>query len=142
MIKNEREYKITQSHVNKFRQALDYLAESRENGKFDLSVIDLQKAATESMIKTLQGELKEYEELKSGRYRTKIKKCLDLVESLSTSLIQARITLNWTQKDLAIRVGVSEQQIQRYESGDYETASLATVKKINEVIKQQLLGAD
>ena len=142
MIKNEREYKITLGHVTKFKQALDYLAESRKQGKFDLATIDLQKTATESMIKTLQAELREYEELKSGRYRTKIKKYLDLLESLPINLIQARITLNWTQKDLAIRVGTSEQQIQRYESGDYETASLATLKKINGVIREQLLEAN
>ena len=139
MIKNEREYKITLSHVNKFKHSLDYLAESRKQGKFDITTIELQKAATESMIKMLRAQLKEYEELKLGRYRTKIKKYLDLIESFPVNLIQGRITLNWTQKDLAIRVGTSEQQIQRYESGDYETASLATLKKINGVIREHLI---
>ena len=141
MIKNEREYKITQSHVTKFKQALNYLADARKHGKFDIATIDVQRATTESMIKTLQSELREYEEIKAGRYRAKIKKYLELVELLPVSLIQARITLNWTQKDLAIRVGTSEQQIQRYESEDYQTASLATVKKINGIIREQLIGS-
>lgn len=138
MIKNDREYRITQSRVAKFQQALDFLAEAREQGRFDVETIGLQESATKSMMQTLRKELKEYDELKLGKHTSKFRKHLDLTEALPLSLIKARIALNWTQKDLAKRVGTSETQIQRYESTDYESASLATIKRISEVMRQQL----
>jgi transcriptional regulator with XRE-family HTH domain len=47
-------------------------------------------------------------------------------------LIRARIARGLTQRDLAIKLGLKEQQIQRYEETDYASASLA---RINEVIR-------
>ena len=42
-----------------------------------------------------------------------------------------------TQEDLAARLGVKPQQIQRYEASDYQTASLARLREI-----ARLLGLD
>jgi HTH-type transcriptional regulator / antitoxin HipB len=41
------------------------------------------------------------------------------IEDLPTTLIKARIASGLTQKDLAERIGVQEQQIQRYEANHY-----------------------
>ena len=51
---------------------------------------------------------------------------------LPLELIRARIARGLTQRDLAMKLGIKEQQIQRYEETDYASASLA---RINEVIK-------
>ncbi len=47
-------------------------------------------------------------------------------------MIRARIARGLTQKDLAKRLGIKEQQIQRYEETDYASASMA---RVNQVIK-------
>ena len=52
-------------------------------------------------------------------------------------LIQARIAAGLTQEDLAARLGVKPQQIQRYEASDYQTASFARLREI-----ARLLGVD
>jgi HTH-type transcriptional regulator/antitoxin HigA len=47
-------------------------------------------------------------------------------------LIQARIARGLTQKELTQKMGLKEQQIQRYEASSYAKASLA---RINQIIK-------
>ena len=49
---------------------------------------------------------------------------------ISDVLIKGRIAKGWTQGDLAAELGIKEQQIQRYESTDYETASLARITEV------------
>jgi len=134
MIKNEREYRNIRSDVGKFRKTLEYLAKARVTGKISPRKIKIQEDATKSMIETLELELKEYEDVKAGKYKT----ALEWIDVLPVHLIRARITLNWTQKDLARRAGRSEQQIQRYEATDYASASLATIKQIGNIMQKQL----
>ena len=51
---------------------------------------------------------------------------------MTVPMPRARIARGLTQKDLARKLGVKEQQIQRYEETDYASASLS---RLNEVIK-------
>jgi HTH-type transcriptional regulator/antitoxin HigA len=44
---------------------------------------------------------------------------------LADALIKSRIARGWTQRRLAETLGVAEQQVQRYESSAYRSASLA-----------------
>ena len=53
-----------------------------------------------------------------------------MVADLPAILIKARIARGLSQKDLAERVGLKEQQIQRYETTDYTTANLARIKEV------------
>jgi transcriptional regulator with XRE-family HTH domain/Zn-dependent peptidase ImmA (M78 family) len=50
-------------------------------------------------------------------------------EEIPKALIRARISLGLSQKDLAERMGLKEQQIQRYEADEYRAASLARVRE-------------
>jgi transcriptional regulator with XRE-family HTH domain len=53
-------------------------------------------------------------------------------EDLPSALIQARIASGLSQKELAGRLNLKEQQIQRYEATEYASASL---ERINDVIR-------
>ena len=76
----------------------------------------------------------EYDKLKKGKFRLSI---FDGVEALPDNLIKARIALGWTtQKDLAERLKTTEQQIQKYESSNYESASLRRVVEIISIMQQ------
>ena len=55
---------------------------------------------------------------------------LAAVDELPTVLIKARISQGLSQKDLAERIGLKEQQIQRYEATDYASASLSRIKEV------------
>ena len=134
MIKNERQYRITNAQAEKFRATLDELAAMPRPKNVHPKLWEAQKAGLKSQLQDLEAELREYETLKTGG--PKILE-LDSLEGLPKVLIQARIAAGWTQEDLAARLGVKPQQIQRYEASDYQTVSFARLREI-----ARLLGLD
>ena len=81
----------------------------------------------ESQLADLEGDMREYEELKAGDFQVE---ALDVVRSLAMLLVKARIARDLTQRELAELVGVKEQQIQRYEATDYASASLSRIRAV------------
>jgi DNA-binding XRE family transcriptional regulator len=79
------------------------------------------------LIDRLYTEIVEYDNLK--QQRTPIQIC-SLYE-LAIGLIKSRISMEMTQHELAAKIGVQEQQIQRYEENQYASASLARLTEIN-----------
>ena len=94
-----------------------------------------QSDAVRSQLQTLERELREYDELKSGRRKVLTYGSFD---ELPKALVQARIARGWTQKDLADRLGLDEQKIQDYEATDYQRASLARIRKIVHALKIEI----
>jgi HTH-type transcriptional regulator/antitoxin HigA len=86
----------------------------------------------EQQIKQLSSELEEYDDTVSGKAKLPDPA---LVEEIPILLIRWRIARHWTQRDLADRVGLHENQIQKYESEGYGGASLLTVGKIAAALK-------
>lgn len=127
MIKNDRQYRITKAQAEEFEQALASLNAAPAPGLSPL-IRKAQLDATRSQLDELNCELAEYDALVAGKQRV-----LELasLEELPRALIRARIASGLTQRDLAERLGVKEQQVQRYEATDYSAASLA---RINEVV--------
>ncbi len=128
MIKNERQYRITKAQAARFTQTLDRF-ERRSGNAADVHprIAKAQEEAVRSQLADLNGELREYESLKAEGFQLDE---LNLVTELAAALIKARIRLGLSQKQLAARIGLKEQQIQRYEATDYESASLARIKEI------------
>lgn len=83
----------------------------------------------------LRTELQEYESLKPGG--RKIPE-LRSFQDLPNALIQARIASGMSQEDLARKLGLKPQQIQRYEATDYMAASLARVSEVVKALGIQL----
>lgn len=84
-------------------------------------------AQYQSQIEELQRDLDEYDALRSGRVASLD---VDSLTALSDALIRARIAAGLTQKELAARLGLKEQQIQRYESTRYGGVSLARAQAV------------
>ena len=127
MIKNERQYRITQARAEEFRQTIVQWEQERRTSKLDSKLQHVQADALRSQLQTLERELGEYEQLKSGRHKVLTYASFD---DLPKALVQARIARGWTQKDLADRLGLDEQKIQDYEATDYQRASLARISEI------------
>ena len=128
MITNERQYRITRAQAAKFSQALVAL---REDGGRSTEAHPLiakaQEDALSSQLDDLQKEMREYESLRSGEFRLE---SLTAVDELPTVLIKARISQGLSQKALAERIGLKEQQIQRYEATEYASASLSRIREV------------
>ncbi len=128
MIKNERQYRITKAEAEKFQKVLaDLAASSVPQGQLDTRLAQAERGAIESQLEDLLREIDEYEDLKSGKVSV-IR--LDTFDELPEGLIRARIAADLSQKALAERLGLKEQQIQRYESEGYRSASFQRLSDI------------
>lgn len=119
MITNEVQYRATKAHAARFEEALRNLQADTTS---DRKRRELEIAAVRAQLGDLQAELDEYEELRSGTIRSF--EAASLPE-LAVALVKARIAKGWSQRRLAEELGIAEQQIQRYESTGYTSASLA-----------------
>ncbi len=80
-----------------------------------------------SQLAELERELREYEALKEGDFSLEE---LNVISGIATNLIKARIAQGLTHSELAQRVGIKEQQIQRYEATNYEAANLSRLQAV------------
>ena len=60
---------------------------------------------------------------------------LGILEDLSETLIRARIAAGLTQAELAERLGMKPQQVQRYEASQYASASLERLQEVARAIQ-------
>jgi DNA-binding XRE family transcriptional regulator len=129
MIRNERQYIIAKAQIKKFRKALGEF--NKQKSSAHPMLVKAQKEAIQSQLAELEDQVNEYEKLRSGEY--KVLKGSSFYD-LPIELIRARIALGLTQKQLAERVGLKEQQIQRYEENNYASASFSRLKEIIEAL--------
>jgi HTH-type transcriptional regulator / antitoxin HigA len=128
MITNERQYKISTSQADRFASALKEFDEPALIAQgLDPMIVQAQRDGLTSQLEVLRAEIKHYERLKSGK--VKQLSATD-VSDIGAKLIEARIAQGLSQKQLAERLGMKEQQIQRYEQERYEAASLARIAEI------------
>jgi ribosome-binding protein aMBF1 (putative translation factor) len=128
MIKNERQYRITKAMAARFQNNLTALKQRPDaDGDAHPLIAKAQEEALTSQLADLENELLEYESLKAGKFRLD---SLKVVADLPTVLIKARIAQGLSQKELAERIGLKEQQIQRYEATDYASANLARIQEV------------
>lgn len=133
MIKNERQYRIAKAQAAKFEAALKtFRSKSRKDQVTHPKLVKAQKDAIQSQLDSLNNELREYDELQSGRVPAPD---LGYIAVVPRDLIRARIASGLTQKDLAKRLGMAEQQIQQYEAKDYESVSLARIAEIAKALQ-------
>lgn len=128
MITNDRQYKITKAQAQNLANAIESFDEkSEEFEEVDPRLIKAQYAAIKLQLQDLRVQIREYEEIKSGKFSYVE---VDDIDDLPIALIKARIAEGLTQAELAQKLGMPEQQIQRYESQKYSTASLERLKEV------------
>jgi ribosome-binding protein aMBF1 (putative translation factor) len=128
MIKNERQYRITKAQAGKLEAALaSFTEQSAGDRKTHPRLVKAQADALRSQLASLQDELREYEEIKAG---TAPPPDLGHIATVPRDLIRARIAVGLSQKELAERLGMPEQQIQRYETTEYASVSFARIAQI------------
>lgn len=125
MIKNERQYRIAKAQAGKFSHAIDEAETS--GGSLDSTLLKAEIDGMRSQLQDLNFELREYENLRAGKYDALQ---VDAFDELPDALIKARIASGLSQKDLAEKLNIKEQQLQRYEATSYESASFERLKEV------------
>lgn len=131
MIRNEHQYKVTKAQLARLEEALERTKTAKTSLQPRLRKAMI--AGMEAQIAELREEINEYNLLKKQR-AFKITK----FEQLPELLIKARIARGLTHKQLAERLNLKPQQIQRYESTDYRTVSLARLVAIARALDVEL----
>jgi transcriptional regulator with XRE-family HTH domain len=126
MIRNERQYRITKAEAEKFGDSLKNWNPIPPDG-IDPVIHAAQRSALESQLQDLRREVAEYEALRSGR-RPVLE--VNSFEEFPDALVRARIAAGLSQKDLGERLGLKEQQVQKYEATGYSGASLARMTEV------------
>ncbi|MBY3101227.1 ImmA/IrrE family metallo-endopeptidase [Rhizobium laguerreae] len=124
MIFSDRQYAVSKEQLNNLRTAA--LADQVGEGKLDW-LKQIESNALQSQIADIQREMAEYDYLKSGAAGFTEEFSF---EELPRVLIQARIARGLSQTDLAERLGLKAQQVQRYEATNYMSASLARLMEV------------
>lgn len=130
MITNEFQYRNTKSILNDFQDTLDELEGTASRAtKPKLRAIEI--AAVRSQMESLSEELADYETLRTGNVKTLFSSS---VLGLADLLVRARIVRGWTQAQLAEALGIAVQQVQRYESTGYVSASLSRINDVAQAL--------
>lgn len=121
MITNERQYRITRKKALGFARAIEeFEAGPDERTDVHARLLRAEREAMESQLADLREEMEEYERLKSAELSVI---SVASLEELADGLIKARIAGGLSQRALAQRLRLKEQQIQRYEAERYASAS-------------------
>ena len=134
MIYSEEQYGISTDQLAKFKEAL-VVATKRETE--DDWARSLEIDALKSQIAELEADLAHYDLLKSGEIAVAKSHSL---ETLPSTLIQARIARGLSQSDLAEALGIEPQQVQRYEASEYIEASLDRLIKVANILNVHTAG--
>lgn len=111
MITNERQYRITKAQLKRFDEAATAQASRDRDPGVDPRIHAAMGAALRSEADELRRKLRAYEQLRAGRVK---RRTLRSLKDVPTAIIEARIAGRVTQKGLADRLGVAEQQVQRW----------------------------
>ena len=126
MIKSDAQRDRTLTQIEGFRQALSKV-DREKPGKRSMAI----RGSYEGMIRQLEDELREYDQLKSGE--------LDLphverLDQIAPFIAKIRIAKGVSQTELARRLGVSKQVISRYEESDYQTVAIVRLQEILDAV--------
>ena len=126
MIKSDAQRDRTWAQIQGFRQALAKVEQekaSRRSGAI--------RGSYEGMIRQLEDELREYDQLKSGALALPH---IERLDEIAPFIAKIRIAKGISQTELARRLGVSKQVISRYEENDYQTVAISRLQEILDAI--------
>ncbi len=135
MIYSDKQYGVSSAQLAKLRHALS-AAKTRASDHAWLKQTEIN--GIKSQIADIEAELAEYNLLKSGQVSFSKSYAL---EELPRVLVQARIASGMSQTDLAEKLAMKPQQVQRYEATDYMGASLSRLIEVSKALSVKASGS-
>lgn len=130
MITNERQFAISQVELHRFEKAAEAQRQAPVEGT-DPLIGEAMVDALKGQADTLREEIKRYEELRGGQISQRE---FSSLRDLPIALIEARIAAGLTQKALAERLGVHEQQVQRWEANRYSGVGVERLQEVADAL--------
>lgn len=134
MIYSDKQLSVSSMQLTKLQEALA-VAKGRASDQPWLKQAEID--ALKSQIVDVEAEIAEYNLLKSRQISFSKTYAL---EELPRVLVQARIASGMSQTDLAEKLNMKPQQVQRYEATDYMGASLARLIEVSRALGVKASG--
>ena len=132
IILNDREAREAKSSVAEFEKALasESMLSPQTLG-LPAQIVDGYRKAVKAQKDEIIQLVNAYEAAKSGDHSALT---LRSEKDPGIALVVARIARELTQKELARKLGLKEQQVQRYEADRYRTISIANFQRVASVL--------
>ena len=128
MITNQRQYLVAQGQAERFREAL-----SAPDAKgLHPKAVQAIRAGLRSQLDDIEKELAEYDALRAGQVDSLE---AESIMGIGEALVKARIVRNLTHKQLAQRLGLAEQQVQRYEATLYRGVAAERLQQVADALQ-------
>jgi len=125
MLRNEQQLAGARKKLRALHEALNF--ETDADGRRSLGYL----------IADVEHEIAEYEGARDGVVRTFAIRSLD---DLGPALVKARIASGKMQHELAAELDISPQQVSKDESREYETAGVAKLADVLDILDYELVG--
>lgn len=132
MIKNEKQYKISRKRLADVIAKIDKVTADAEENNLKKELI---VASLEDFKGDLEKEITAYDSLKIGT-STKLKE--RNISELPDLITEYKIANNLTHKEFSQRLGLKEQQLQRYESEGFKSVSFQNLVKFINIMNLNL----
>lgn len=127
MIRTDKQLEITLKKIEDFNVAISELEEQKAN--IEPLLYQVQSNALNNMLSELKKEVEEYNDIKNCPSDSYVFGDIEL-DCIPEILIKARLIKKMSQAELAKKLEVAPQQIQRYESTEYSGVKHETLIEI------------
>lgn len=128
MIKNEKQYKVSRKKLNDTLAEIEKVKSATGQNALRNKLL---LASLQHVKQELQIEISAYEALKNTSISFLKER---LIEELPSLLIEYKIVSGLTQKEFAEKLGLKEQQLQRYEAENFKSVSFKNLLKFIDAI--------
>lgn len=123
MINNEKQYKISKKKLNEIVTEIEKVKKASEQNPLRNKLI---LASLLNVKEELEDEISEYESLKNSNQETLAER---VISELPSILTEYKIISGMTQKEFSEKLGLKEQQLQRYEADNFKGVSFKNLLK-------------
>jgi len=123
MINNEKQYKISKKKLNEIVTEIEKVKKAGEQNPLRNKLI---LASLLNVKEELEEEISEYESLKNSNPETLAER---VISELPSILTEYKIISGMTQKEFSEKLGLKEQQLQRYEADNFKGVSFKNLLK-------------
>jgi DNA-binding Xre family transcriptional regulator len=127
MIKNDKQYKISRKKLNNIDLLIDKAIASGQEAVGKQSTL----ASLKNSRSEIEQEIMAYESLKKDKQMALKERKLG---DLPLLLIEYKIMLGLTQKEFSQKLGLKEQQLQRYEADNFRSVTFRNLLKFIQII--------
>jgi transcriptional regulator with XRE-family HTH domain len=131
MITNQRQHLITKATIRRFERAAEEAEADGPAEGLDPRVHQAMIDGLRSQLDDLRAEVRAYDALREGKVRRRV---VSSLLDFPQALVEGRIVRGFTQKELGKKLGLVEQQIQRYEQTLYAGVGLDRLQEVADAL--------